>query len=374
VLIGPVLPVCTVKRMADGSDRQASTAGPPLEAADPPLEAACPPLSRRPLLSSIVAILVAAVAVVIIAHVTGADAIGRAFQDIDPGWIALIAGAELLTYPAYMLAYRSIACLHGHAPLSLPLVARLVVAGFGPFALGGGFGVDKQALHLLHEDERSARVRVLALGTLEWAVLAPLACVTAIVMLVEGENVMASLLWPWAVAVPAGFGLGLWLSSGERAQRLKRIGGPRMRDGIAQTLEGVGVLHALLREPWRHLPAWLGTIIYWAADLGAFYGALRTFGLHPDLGRVIIAYGTGYAATRRSLPLGGAGVTEALMTYALYWVRQPLAPALAAVLAYRVFNFLLIAAPALIAHRQLGPILQSPGHRLRMRRRQPRAG
>jgi hypothetical protein len=45
------------------------------------------------------------------------------------------------------------------------------------------------------------------------------------------------------------------------------------------------------------------------------------------------------------------------MTYALYWVREPLAPALAAVLAYRVFNLVLAAAPALIAHRQLEPIL-----------------
>jgi len=46
------------------------------------------------------------------------------------------------------------------------------------------------------------------------------------------------------------------------------------------------------------------------------------------------------------------------MTYALYWCHQPLAPALAAVLVYRVFNFLLVAAPAVIAHRQLGPALE----------------
>ncbi|HET9125303.1 MAG TPA: hypothetical protein VFN65_10500, partial [Solirubrobacteraceae bacterium] len=54
--------------------------------------------------------------------------------------------------------------------------------------------------------------------------------------------------------------------------------------------------------------------------------------------------------------LGGAGVTEFLMTYALYWLRMPLAPALAAVLIYRAFNFLLIAAPAVVAHRQLQPL------------------
>jgi uncharacterized membrane protein YbhN (UPF0104 family) len=93
------------------------------------------------------------------------------------------------------------------------------------------------------------------------------------------------------------------------------------------------------------------------ADMAAFYGALRTFGLHPGLGRVIIAYATGYAATRRSLPLGGAGITEFLMTYALYWVRLPLAPSLAAVVAYRGFNFLLAALPALIALRQLEPVI-----------------
>ena len=75
---------------------------------------------------------------------------------------------------------------------------------------------------------------------------------------------------------------------------------------------------------------------------------------------MIIAYATGYAATRRSLPLGGAGITEFLMTYALYWVRLPLAPALAAVVAYRAFNLLLAALPALIAHRQLAPMLAKP--------------
>ena len=41
------------------------------------------------------------------------------------------------------------------------------------------------------------------------------------------------------------------------------------------------------------------------------------------------------------------------MTYSLYWVASSLAPALAAVLVYRVFNFLLVAAPAVIAQRQL---------------------
>ncbi len=312
-------------------------------------------LRERPLVASALATVIAAIAVLAIARVTGADAIGRAFDDLQPAWIGLVAAAELLTYPAYMFAYRSIARVHGHVPLSLPTVARLVVAGFGPFALGGGFGIDKQALHAIHEDERSARVRVLALGALEWAVLAPLACVVSIVLLATGADVMPSLLWPWALAVPAGLGLAFWASVPSRAQRLCRLGGQR-RELVAQGLDAVDALRTLISQPRTYVGAWLGTILYWAADICAFYAALRTFGLDPGAGKVIIAYATGYAATRRSLPLGGAGVTEVLMTYSLYWVREPLAPALAAVLVYRAFNFLLVAAPALIAHRQLKPL------------------
>src|SRR5205823_4222920 len=195
-------------------------------------------LRRHPFAASALATVIAAGGALVIAYVTGADQVGRAFESVQPGWIALIAGAEALAYPAYALAYRSVAQVHGHAPMALPLVGRVVVAGFGPFALAGGFGIDKQALHALHEDERSARV---------------------------------------------------------------------------------GVLHTLISHPRKYAGAWIGTALYWAADITAFYAALRTFGLDMGAGKVILAYATGYAATRRSLPLGGAGVTEVLMTYALYW-------------------------------------------------------
>jgi uncharacterized membrane protein YbhN (UPF0104 family) len=313
-------------------------------------------LRVRPVILAAVATGIAAIAVLVIARVTGADAVGKAFSDVNPGWIGLIAGAELIAYPAYMLAYRSIAQIGGYSALALPVIARVVVAGFGPFAIGGGFGIDMKVLHALHEDERSARVRVTTLGTLEWAVLAPIAWATSVVLIVTRANIMPSLLWPWAIGVPLGFGFALWVSSPQRLARFSWLRRGRRRELIGHVLEGVGMMHTLVREPRTYAGAWLGTALYWAADIGAFYGGLRTFGLSPGFGKVIIAYGTGYAATRRSLPLGGAGITEFLMIYALYWVREPLAPALAAVVAYRLFNFVLAATPALIAHRQLGPV------------------
>jgi uncharacterized membrane protein YbhN (UPF0104 family) len=205
-------------------------------------------------------------------------------------------------------------------------------------------------------------VRVTALGIIEWAVLAPITCVTAIILIATGANILPSLVWPWAIGVPVGFGFALWVSSPGRVARSSWLrGGGRRRQLIAHILEGVSVLHTLVRQPRRYAGAWLGTALYWIADIAAFYGALRMFGLQPGIGKVIIAYSTGYVATRRSLPLGGAGVTELLMTFSLYWVRLPLAPSLAAVVAYRAFNLVLAATPALIAHHQLSSVIDRQG-------------
>ena len=216
-------------------------------------------------------------------------------------------------------------------------------------------------LEAIDEDDRSARVRVLALGTFEWAILAPTACITAIVLLAQGADVMPSLLWPWALAVPPCGALALWASKPMRSKWLAQNGGRRAR-WLVEMLEGIdGVRCMVTRGSAAQVGAWLGITVYWAADMFALWASLRTFGIHLGLGKLIIAYSTGYAATRRSLPLGGAGATEALMTYALYWVREPLAPALAAVMLYRLFNFLLISIPAIIAHRQLPRLIDEAG-------------
>jgi hypothetical protein len=74
------------------------------------------------------------------------------------------------------------------------------------------------------------------------------------------------------------------------------------------------------------------------------------------------------------MPLGGAGATEALMTFALHWVGQPVVPALVAVVIYRVFNFLLPVAPALLVRRRVRPLLTAADNeRVPARRERRRA-
>jgi uncharacterized membrane protein YbhN (UPF0104 family) len=306
----------------------------------------------RGLAISALATIIAGAVVWLIAKATGTVAIGRAFDHVHAPWIIGVAAAELLTYPAYTIAYRSLAQVHGEEPMSHAMAARIVVAGFGPFALLGGFGFDKQALSVVHDDERGARVKVMALGALEWAVLAPVGCACAIALLLGDASIMGSLLWPWAIAVPVGFAVAAWTSSPDRIKRLSTFRGRTIRP-LAETLDGVASLRTLVLHPVEYRRAWLGTTFYWAFDIFSFYAAARMFGIRLNLGATVIAYASGYAVTRRSLPLGGAGLTELLMTYSLYWVGASLAPALAAVLVYRLFNFVLVGGPAVVAQRQL---------------------
>lgn len=302
---------------------------------------------------SSLAIAAAILAVIVVAAVTGVS-LHRVFAHFRLAWIVVVAIAAAASFPPYMLAYRQMTVVAGLKPPKLAVIITVVLSGFGPFVVGGGFGLDQAALTKVYGDRQTARTQVAALIALEWAVLAPAACVCAIVLLIEGAHVMGSLLWPWALGVPAGFAFGLWLTAPGRSLSALRRFGP-----IAGVLDGVGMLHELIRAPGRTAPAWLSMTLYWAAEIVALYAALRMFGLDLSLPRVVLAYGTGYVVTRRSLPLAGAAITEVLLTFGLHWVGAPLGPALAAVVIYRLFNLILISGPALLANRRLHPSLAS---------------
>lgn len=61
--------------------------------------------------------------------------------------------------------------------------ARLVAHGFGASTPRGGFGHDLEALHGADIPRREARIRVLGLGALEYAVLGPATAGTALYLL-----------------------------------------------------------------------------------------------------------------------------------------------------------------------------------------------
>ena len=64
---------------------------------------------------------------------------------------------------------------------------------------------------------------------------------------------------------------------------------------------------------------------------------------------IILGYASGYALTRRSLPLAGAGAVETLLPFALTWMGIALPAAVVCVFAYRFFNLWLPLLPAAAA-------------------------
>ena len=106
-------------------------------------------------------------------------------------------------------------------------------------------------------------------------------------------------------------------------------------------------LRCLATSPLRNGAGLAGVSLYWFGDILSLWAALKVFEAKVSTPALILAYATGYVLTRRSLPAGGAGIVEVLMTFALVWVGMPLAPALMGVLMYRAFNFWLPIVPAL---------------------------
>src|SRR5829696_181696 len=268
-----------------------------------------------------------------------------------PIWIALALAGQVVAYFGYMLAYREIARVERGPELGLMKLAAVVFTGFGVFVAHGGFSADVVALRGTGISRREARVRVMGLGALEYVLLAPAACVAAIIILAHGSRTPnLGMTLPWAICVPLGFAFAFW------ALRYRRRLSHRMgwRAALAHALDAVAVVPKLVRDPLRHGGAFIGMALYWVGEIFSLSAALHAFGSpRPAIAALIIGYATGYALTRRTLPLAGAGVVEALLPFALVWVGAGLAAAVLAVFVYRVFNLWLPLIPSVVGMRVL---------------------
>jgi uncharacterized membrane protein YbhN (UPF0104 family) len=139
--------------------------------------------------------------------------------------------------------------------------------------------------------------------------------------------------------------------------RLKRILGP--------PLEAIAVVGQIVASPRRHgAAAFTGMAVYWAGEVFVLWVCLAAFTRHtPSVEAVVVGYATGYALTRRTLPLAGAGAVEALLPFALTWVGYGLPAAVLAVFTYRIFNLWLPLGPsaaALYALQRRAPEVPGP--------------
>jgi hypothetical protein len=314
-------------------------------------------LNQRPRLAVVLSVLIAGGTAVAIAISDGPGFIFDRISDMDPEWLLAALGAEFVAYIGYVLAYRATMYPRGRARGSLALTVRLVVAGFGPFVPMGGFAFDRQVLAALHRSRREARRRVLALGVVEYLLLAPAAFACALILLLQRHGASLALTLPWIIGVPVGLGLAWWATEPRRIEAHSRAQA-RVRRWLAEILHGAAILRQIVLAPRERPGALLGMGVYWAAEIACLAFSLRCFQVTLSVPALVIAYATGYAASRRSLPLGGAGITEALLTVSLIAVHVPSARALLAVVAYRLLNFFAPVPAGLLAHSSLSEMVE----------------
>jgi uncharacterized membrane protein YbhN (UPF0104 family) len=266
------------------------------------------------------------------------------------GWFGLCVGGQIVAYLGYALALRAVAEVDRGVRLTFPVALAVVSVGFGPMFsanTSGGFSVDYATLREAGMGPRKALQRVLAISALEYAVLAPVVAVFAVLLFlgVDG-SAGADLTLPWLAVVP-GVLAAWWVTSPVRRQRFRyRSYRSLFCRGFAHTVAALTVLRALCMQWRRYGWAFGGAAVYWLGDIVTFWAALHVFNVHLSLAVLVVAYGTGWALTRRSLPLGGPGVVEILLAWALTWFHVQFAPAAAGVVAYRLFNFWFALLPA----------------------------
>jgi hypothetical protein len=282
-------------------------------------------------------------ATIAVAWAAGLGAVAHVARHASLLWFPCALAGAFAAHIGYVFAYREVAHVDRGTRIGTLRAAAVVSAGFGMFFPRGGFAVDLEALEDLGVPTDEARVRVLGLGSLEYAVLATGTWVCAAILLARHSAAQHAVVLSWLIGVPAGTLLAV-VAVAYREQlcrgRLGRL--------VRPALDAIHIVGLIVSAPRKHgFKALAGMAFYWAGEVFVLWVCLAAFTRHlPSIPAVVLGYATGYALTRRTLPLAGAGAVEALLPFALNWVGFPLTAAVLAVFAYRVFNLWLPIVPA----------------------------
>ena len=294
---------------------------------------------RGPALAALIAAMVVlyAAAGVGMSYVAGFGAVHRRLLDADWWWLVATCGGVAIAYLGYFFAYRGVNRARDGPTLDRASLIAVVTAGFGGFLIQGGGALDRYAMRSGGDDPREARVRVEALAGFEHAALALVACPVAVIALVVGAVPPRSdFTWCWATIPPIGFGVGIWAAERWR-DRLRDCRGWRGQAGVL--FDGIDIIWAILSRPRRYGYAVLGMMLYWSGDAFALWAATAAFGLRLSVFNVTIALATGMILTRRTAPLGGAGIVLVVLVATLWYASAtPFAPAVLGVAGYRLFS------------------------------------
>lgn len=296
-------------------------------------------------------------------YVAGFAAVRHAVEHPDWPWLLASLGAVLVAFAGYYLAYRGVGKVEG-GPDDLDVRSRLAVvtAGFGGFVAHGGSALDEVVMQAAGASEREAKVRVSLLAGLEHGVLAIPCSAAAIALLVVGiREPPHDFTLPWAILPGIGFALAFPLAERYRRPFRRRDG---WRGRLSVLLDAIHLIRTMFARPLRHGPALGGMLLFWLADMFALWAGMAAFRFHMNAGSEIVAFGTAMIVTRRTGPLGGAGILGVALPPTLWISGAPWAAAVLGTFSYRFFT-LWVPLPcsflALARLRALADETESPG-------------
>lgn len=255
----------------------------------------------------------------------------------DVRWFAASAAGVAAAFVGYHIAFDRMVWNGDGRGMSVAQRLGVVAAGFGAFVHRGGAALDRYIMRVTGHPRRESDVRLAALQALEMVPISLGATVAAFAALFLGQRPEPPLGFdiPWAIGPIIGTPLALFVVQRLRG-RFEHASGWRYWGGV--TIDGIALLrNRLLGDP-SQLVALVGMTLFAAGELFGVWAAMAAFGYEMSGPAIVLGYGVGYVVSRRSAPLGGAGVIDVMLILALSQAGAPLAAAVAGTFAYRFFN------------------------------------
>ena len=271
------------------------------------------------------------------AYIAGFSEVRHAIQRPRWEWLVVSGGAVVLSFVGYYFGYRGVGQVE-EGPMDLEPRERLaaVAAGFGGFLAHGGSAIDRFVMRLAGASERETKVRVALLGGFEHAVLTLPGTIAAVALLIEGRSEPhLDFLIPWAIGPAIGFAIAFWAAARYRERLRGREG---WRAHVSVLLDTVHLIGQLASHPITYAAALGGMLLFWLADILSLWTAMAAFGYRMNWAAVVIGFGTAMIVTRRTGPLGGAGILMAALPPTLWQCGAPWVPAVLGTFAYRAFT------------------------------------
>lgn len=292
-----------------------------------------------------------------LAYVAGFSSVRGVLGHFDWVWLVVLIVALGVSFAGYYYAYEGIFTVAGGPRIKASQMRTVVTVGFGGFLAHGGGVLDQYALEGAGADQREAKTRVSGLAGLEHGVMALGGTAAAIAVLAAGgDQPPLDFTIPWAVIPVPGFLIAFWLAERYRDQYRGR---PGWRGTVGNFLESIHLIRVMFANPRRYGMALAGMAVFWATDAFAAWSGMAAFGYKMNAAQLFVGFATGMVFTRRTGPLGGAGVLALCLPLTLWYSGAPLAVAVVGVFVYRVLA-LWLPMPASLA---LLPALREMGEK-----------